>query len=799
MSAWLFLLSLFSYMLPIGFFFYIAVEVQLRARTLLNRLSSWLFYSIMILFTSGFLTSVFPADYAAAMVLWFKLIPSFFIMSFALHLTIRITGRYDHWSRLRVVVVSYWPAACSLLLLIPSRYVSVHLMERGVWKDAQPSLALFAVIMIAAVYTIAACSRFLYQGMKFVSRAGGMPHKRKQVRFILWAFLLGGSICIGLSYFNHYLFFTDAFSYPEPSMMGLILFAFMIRYAMTRYEFLPSIERRYKILYERSPVAILLADRHERVIEANPAAQELFGRPKAFLLKVNYKDLLAPYQGPRRRQEASENEETHVTMPLEAGHTQRIVTVEREQILSGGEPYEYLLIRDITESVKAEERIMFMAYHDPLTGLGNRRRLQETLPELLLGQEGQENAAVALLMMDLDHFKHVNDTRGHHVGDLLLRHVAGVLQTRAGDAELICRLGGDEFALLFQGTEEETERVCEAILEGLREPFEHGGEGLAVSASIGVCLSPAYGTNPEQLLQYADMAMYEAKRSGRGRYAWFTGELKQAQESTRTMELQMAEALKEERFVLYYQPQVDLQTEEVCGVEALIRWVEQDGTVRPPGEFIPLAEENGSIVELGRWVLEEACRTGRAWLDEGGGEWSISINVSNRELAGRDYLQHVDSILEKTGFPPGYLQLEMTESTTISEEHHQLHLFTEIAGRGIRLAMDDFGTGYSTFSVIQMLPFHIFKLDKSMIDDIVTAAQTRHIVKAMIIMAHSLSQRVVAEGVETAEQVEVLRELGCDAVQGYFYSKPLPEAELLAWLKARRNTAAYGTPELKEG
>ncbi|AFH66250.1 signal peptide protein [Paenibacillus mucilaginosus K02] len=796
MSAVFFLLSLLCYLIPIGYFFYIAVEIRLRAHTLLNRLSSYLFCSIMFIFASGFLTSVFPEEHAEVMVLWFKLIPALFIMSFALHLTVRISGCFDHWSRIRTALLCYWPMLGSLVLMVPSPYVYIRFIERGMWRDAQPSPLLFVLIISAALYTVIACTWFLYKGIKFVGGSEAMLIKRRQARVVRMAFLVGGLLCIGLAYFNHKLYFTSAFSYPEPSLFGLVLFAFMIRYAMTRYEFLPSIERRYRILYERSPLAILLTDRQDRVIDANPAAQTLFGRPRVFLLKAEYSELLAAYEGSLR---SIGDGELQVTVPSEPTGSARIVKVERERIVTGGEPYDYLLIRDMTESIRAEERITFMAYHDPLTGLGNRRRLQETLPEMLERTAGGEEASVALLLMDLDRFKLINDTKGHHVGDLLLRHVAGLLSRKAGRAEVICRLGGDEFALLLRGTEEEAVRLCEEILSGFREPFRHEGESLRVSASIGVCLSPAFGTNPEQLLQYADMAMYDAKNSGRGRYALFTGELKQAQEAVHTLELQMSEALKEERFVLYYQPQVDLKTGEVCGVEALVRWVDKDGTVRPPGEFIRLAEENGAIVPLGRWVLERACRTGRAWMElsdgitrpePGGGrsEWSISINVSNRELAGRGYLDHVDAILEETGFPPKHLQLEMTESVTFTEEEHQLHLFTEIAGRGIRLAMDDFGTGYSTFSVIQSLPFHIFKLDKSMIDDLVSAPHTRHIVKAMIVMAHSLNQRVVAEGVETAEQVEVLRELGCDAVQGYYYSRPLPEEELLAWLKARRES-----------
>ncbi|WP_245625027.1 putative bifunctional diguanylate cyclase/phosphodiesterase [Paenibacillus stellifer] len=773
-------------MIPTGFFFYIAVETGLRNRTTLNRLSSGLFYIIMVFFLADALVNLIPAEFAPAVTIWMKLVPALLMMSISIHLTMRMTDRLDHWPKARVGLFGYGPAFCALFLIMPSSYVYVDVTQRGPWTDVMPSPAAFNAVMISAVYTFGACLYFLYQGMTYVKRSG-LTQKRKQLRLLLQAYLYGGISGIGLASFNPYFMTSESFSMPEPSTLGLILFAFMIRYGMVRYELLPSIERKYKVLYDRSPMAIVLLNRYGRIIEANSAALSLFGLREGDLLHKKFERLAPPYD--KDGLLAGTDKET-VRITSVSGRKPRILQTEHESIESGGEPFEYVLIRDITDYIKAEERIIYMAYHDPLTGLGNRRKFQEVLSDLLRAGE-QDGETVSLIHIDLDYFKDLNDARGHHVGDLLLQHVGNVLSRSAASASIISRLGGDEFALLFKGAHQEiAEETCEAIIKGLKEPFIYMQESFTVSASIGICQSRPYGSSPEQLLQYADLALYEAKRHGRGQYRVFTEEIKLRQEHGLLLGKQMNAALRDNRFRLYFQPQIDLATGGIWGVEALVRWIQPDGSALPPSIFIPYAEESGLIVPLGRRVLEQACMTGSSWLQAGREELVISVNVSNKELAAGDYLENLKAILAETGYPPRLLQLEVTESSNMVQREQQLRQFRELADMGIQLAMDDFGTGYSTFSVIQSLPFQVFKIDKSMTDGIDGDSKARSIVQAMIVMAHSLNQQVVAEGVETAGQAEVLRSLGCDAVQGYYFSRPLPLDMLLDWMDSREKGTA---------
>ncbi|MBY9077801.1 EAL domain-containing protein [Paenibacillus sp. HN-1] len=786
MSGWLYLLSLLCFMIPTGFFFYIAVETGLRNRTALNRLYSGLFYTIMVFFLADALINLIPAEFAPAVTIWMKLVPALLMMSFSIHLIMRMTDRFDHWSRARIVLFGYSPAFCALFLIMPSSYVYVDVTQRGPWTDVMPSPAAFNAVMVSAVYTFGACLYFLYQGMTYVKRSG-LTQKRKQLRLLLLAYLYGGISGIGLVSFNPYFMTSESFNMPEPSTLGLILFAFMIRYGMVRYELLPTIERKYKVLYDRSPIAIVLLNRYGRIIEANSAALTLFGLREADFLHQKFERLAPPYE---QGSLAGDRDKENFRITSVSGSKPRILQTEHERIESGGEPFEYVLIRDITDHIKAEERIIYMAYNDPLTGLGNRRKFQEALSDLLAMGE-QDGETVSLIQLDLDYFKDLNDARGHHVGDLLLQHVGCVLSRSAASARLISRLGGDEFALLFKGTQREiAEETCVAIFKGLKEPFVYMQESFTVSASIGICLSRPYASSPEQLLQYADLALNEAKRHGRGQYRMFTEELKHRQENRLILGQEIKGALRENRFRLYFQPQIDLATGGIWGVEALVRWIQPDGSVLPPSVFIPYAEESGLIVPLGRRVLEKACRIGSSWLQAGRDELAISVNVSNKELAAGDYVEDLKAILAETGYPPRLLQLEVTESTHMVQREQQLRQFRELADMGIQLAMDDFGTGYSTFSVIQSLPFQVFKIDKSMIDGIDGNSNARNIVQAMIVMAHSLNQQVVAEGVETAGQAEVLRALDCDAVQGYFFSRPLPLDMLLDWMDSREKGTA---------
>jgi diguanylate cyclase (GGDEF)-like protein len=772
-----FLLSIILYITPIFLLFYMAVEIFIRGRTLVNRLSSALFFSLSMISMGSFLVAIIPEQYVTTSTIWLKLFPAFLLIGFALHLTIVITNRYDGWSIRRVLLISYLPTFCFLFLLIPSESIYVDAMVRGSWTYSVPSPAIFIISIIPAIYSVACCTYFLAAGLRYANRLK-MTQKSRQLRSMLQAACVGGFYCIISSYFNRYLIFSDQVSYPEPSVLGIIYFAIMIRYVMKKYEFLPSIERKYKILFESSPIAILLLNERGKVIEANPAAQKLLRMPRSYFIHMTYEELFKPYRGTAMPQVNRDD----LKVTVRPGSDERIVKVEKELIETGGENYEYLLLWDITDTILTEEHITFMAYSDPLTGLGNRRKFQETLADLLqVSQNRQEITAVILI--DLDRFKQVNDTKGHHVGDLLLQHVADILKAQGGQAELIARLGGDEFVLLLKGICEEpvVTELCKRIMDGFMQPFIHEEATFHITASMGICITSGNVSNPELMLQHADLAMYDAKRNGRNRISFFTTNLKNDQERHHSLEARLRDALLNERLELYFQPQINLQSSKIWGVEALIRWMDVDGTVILPGEFIPLAEETGLIVPLGNWVLRQACERGKCWLDNGFPEFYISVNVSNVELSNPQWLADVEEALVTTGFPARLLHLEITESTISSKEPYIQEVYGKLLDKGIWLAIDDFGTGYSTFSAIQAIRFQLFKIDRSIINDITQNHNSREIVKAMIAMAHSLEQRVIAEGVETDEQMQILKELECDIVQGYYYSRPLPEEQFISW------------------
>lgn len=775
------LLSLLLYMIPAGLLFYLAVDISLRGRSLENRLTSALFFSLSSFFFGSFLSIIFPEKYALISIIWLKLFPIYLLFGFVIHLAIALTSRFDRWPLRWVLFICYLPTLFFLLLFIPSKSIFVDTINRGPWTYSTPSPTIFLINMIPAIYTVACSTYFLAAGLRYANLKK-MTSKSKQLRTIMHAASYGGIFCIIVSFFNRYFIFTDHISYPEPSVLGVIYFGIVIRYVMKKYEFLPSIERKYMILFEKSPCAILLLNEKGKVIEANPAAQKLFQMSRSSIIQKTYEQLFQPYIGSAMSQVCRDE----LRLAVLPSSNKRIVKVEKELIETGGENYAYLMLWDITDNVLAEEHITFIANHDPLTGLGNRRKFQETIAELLREPQSQQDVT-AVILIDLDRFKQVNDTKGHHVGDLLLKQVADILKIRSGRADLIARLGGDEFVLLLKGIRKESEvaELCNCIMDGFMQPFIHEESAFHITASMGICITRGDVSNPDLLLQHADLAMYEAKRNGRNRIAFFTTKLKNEQDRRHTMEARMRAALLEEQFTLYFQPQINLKSGKLWGVEALIRWVDVDNMVILPDEFIPLAEETGLIIPLGNWVLWQACKRGKSWLDLGFPEIPISVNVSNVELSNPQWFAEVEIALDTTGFPARLLHLEITESTISSKEPYIQEAYSKLLNKGICLAIDDFGTGYSTFSAIQAIRFQLFKIDRSIINDITKNQSSLDIVKAMIDMAHSLEQQVVAEGVETNEQLQILRELNCDIVQGYYYSRPLQEQQFLAWYQER--------------
>ena len=444
----------------------------------------------------------------------------------------------------------------------------------------------------------------------------------------------------------------------------------------------------------------------------------------------------------------------------------------------------YGACQDITEHKAAEARIEYLAHHDALTGLPNRILLRDRFRQALALAE-RSHERVAVLFLDLDNFKLVNDTLGHAAGDRLLQAVVDRLDQRIRDTDTACRQGGDEFILLLGGIPDPAtvERIASDVLLHLAEPVEIDDHVLNLTCSIGISLYPDDGRDFDILLQKADSAMYSAKDSGRNAYRFFDEEMNRLAHEHLLLQNRLRQALGGGEFSLHYQPQLDITDGRVLGVEALLRWHNPELGDIAPGRFIPVAEECGLIVPIGAWVLEEACRQARAWLDAGLPELIVSVNLSALQLRRANLVETVAAALRDSGLPPRLLELELTESILLQDVENTLQTVQRLKALGVRLAIDDFGTGYSSLSYLKRFAVDKLKIDQSFVRDIGTDPDDAAIVRAIIQLARSLRLEIIAEGVETEEQRAFLLAEGCRHAQGYLFSRPLPPAVLEAFLR----------------
>jgi diguanylate cyclase (GGDEF)-like protein/PAS domain S-box-containing protein len=440
--------------------------------------------------------------------------------------------------------------------------------------------------------------------------------------------------------------------------------------------------------------------------------------------------------------------------------------------------------RDVTDRKAIQQRIQHLAYHDNLTGLPNRGLLQDRLAQSI-ARAGRSGHRVAVLFIDLDNFKNINDTLGHDVGDELLRQVAGRLTgcVRAGDT--IARQGGDEFIVLLDNLEDGrgASVVAQKILNALRAAFPLGGTEQHVSGSVGIAVYPDDGRDAQTLMKNADTAMFHGKGVGKNTYQYFTAQMNVAVKRRMTLESALRRAVLNKDFVLHYQPQVNLETGQIVAVESLVRWRSEDSGTVMPGDFIPLAEETGLINEIGEWVLREACRQNREWQARGLPPRRIAVNLSARQFADKGFLDTVFRVLQDTGLEPRWLELEITESQVMRQTEGMIQLLGRLAEMGVHLAIDDFGTGYSSLSYLKRLPIQTLKIDQSFIRDVTVDPNDAAIVVAIINMARSLDLDTIAEGVETAGQLALLRSKGCQVGQGFYFSAPVSADNLYLLLR----------------
>lgn len=432
--------------------------------------------------------------------------------------------------------------------------------------------------------------------------------------------------------------------------------------------------------------------------------------------------------------------------------------------------------QDITERKAAEKRINSLAFYDPLTNLPNRRLLGERLSHAI-DLATRENKMFAVLMLDLDHFKEVNDGFGHLAGDELLVQVAQRISSRLRTVDTVARLGGDEFTIVLNNIHyvEDAGKVASTIVHDLTQPFQLSVcDDIHIGTSIGISLYPQHADSAEKLMDYSDMALYQAKKSGRGCFSYFSEELTVFVRDRIALETRLRKAIEQQEFQVFYQPQVEIASGKIVGAEALVRWIDPQQGLISPIHFIPLAEETGLIMAIGEFVLYETCRQGKEWLNAGIEPLILAVNVSPYQFCHSDIAKLVRNTLIKTQFPAAQLELEMTESGLMENQDNVINLLENLRKQGIHLAIDDFGTGYSSLSYLKKFPVDILKIDKSFIDGIPYDQSDNEIATTIISMGHILGFKVLAEGVENREQLEFLHTKGCDIYQGYLKSKPLP-------------------------
>jgi diguanylate cyclase (GGDEF)-like protein len=466
----------------------------------------------------------------------------------------------------------------------------------------------------------------------------------------------------------------------------------------------------------------------------------------------------------------------------------RVLTVAHEPLDDGGFVHTF---EDVTSRRIAEDRIVHLATHDALTDLPNRVLLRQRLEASLSAGHGNGNGACAVLCLDLDRFKPVNDTLGHAAGDAVLQQVTQRLRENVRSLDTVARLGGDEFAVVFAGVEapERAEALAQRLVQEISRPYSIGGHDVIIGVSIGIAMAPRDGVDPERLIKSADMALYHAKKEGRGRFCFFEAQMDALAQTRRALEMDLRNALDQGELEAHYQPLIALETREVCGFEALMRWNSPTRGRVPPDVFIPLAEELGLIGRMGAWILHEACRAATKWP----ASVKIAVNVSAKQFKHGALLEVVSDALAASGLPAQRLELEITETVLMDHERGTLDLLHALRALGVSIVMDDFGTGYSSLAYLRSFPFDKVKIDRSFVSGLGRQADAMAIVRAVTGLCNSLGIPSTAEGVETGEQLDLLDGEQCTQVQGYLFSKPRPESdlpELLRALSAAANASA---------
>ena len=542
-------------------------------------------------------------------------------------------------------------------------------------------------------------------------------------------------------------------------------------------------EERMRKFAEATDEAIVF-HRNGIIIDGNEALQRLTGFTLPEVLNQSIFSFITPeWRSVALEYTRSGREDPYeVTITHKDGHTIPVEAVGKTMPLQHAD-YRIVVLHDLTARMKAKEREAFIALHDPLTNLPNRHHLMEQL-DLLLAQANRRQGRAAVLFIDLDHFKTINDSLGHHAGDQLLCDVAQRITQCVRDTDVVARLGSDQFVAVLTDihTPNDAALVADKLLQAMHGAFTLDHQPVTVSPSIGISVFPDDGSTGDVLLRCADAAMHHAKESGRGNHQFFQPGMDGRAMEVLQQERLLRDAIAHQSFVLHFQPQVSLADGSLQGFEALVRWQHPVRGLVGPDEFIGFAESRGLIAPIGRWVLLEACRQLKAWQDEGLAQVPVAVNLSALEFRQRDLAGEIAAVLRATGLPPHFLEIELTESVLMHQTGPVLDTLNALKALGVGISVDDFGTGYSSLSYLKRYPIDKLKIDRSFVMDTPGNSDDVAIVTAIIQMGHSLQLKTVAEGVETPAQMELLQQLGCDLVQGYLVSVPMDVHAMRCWL-----------------
>ncbi|GLH80803.1 diguanylate cyclase [Bradyrhizobium sp. SSBR45G] len=552
-------------------------------------------------------------------------------------------------------------------------------------------------------------------------------------------------------------------------------------------------EESFRLLFDGNPVPMIVCAKDGgRVLGVNEAAAQHYGYSRAAFEQLSIRNLQAyESEPPWAGQQSDEEQAARTWKHVRADGTLIDLAIYSRHLVHNDEPAVLLALMDITERKRAEARLAFLAQHDALTGLPSRNLLRQKIDDKLT-QMRRGSEKMAVLVLGLDNFKSINDTLGHAVGDRLLRGVGKRLRSILRQEDVVARLNSDEFAIVQggQARPEDAAQLSRRLLEAIADPFLLDTNTVTIGATIGIAMAPNDGDDAEKLLKNADMALSRAKTETRGTFSYFESGMDARAQSRRRVEMELRDAIQNDVLQPHYQPLIDLATGRITGFEALVRWPHPERGMIPPSEFIPIAEETGLISALGRAMLRQACGHAARWPDE----VRVAVNMSPLQFRAGNVLSLVMDALKQSGLPASRLELEITETLVLEKSGQVLATLHALRALGVRISMDDFGTGYSSLSYLRSFPFDKIKVDQSFIRDLAANREAQAIVRSIVSLGKGLGVTITAEGVETEAELRCLRAEGCHEAQGYLFSRPRPNAEIIGLLQAQRDAAGGSSP-----